>query len=116
MSDPKVLEVKKRVNLAADPDLMDPEAPRSARVEVVLKGGSTLSQFTPHAFGTKQNPMPTEVVNEKARDLLEPVLGAQRTEAVIQQVNDLENVSNIKDLMPFLTLTPEEMAGISFTH
>jgi 2-methylcitrate dehydratase PrpD len=116
MSDPNILEVKQRVNLVADPDLMDPEAPRSARVEVVLKGGRELSHFTPHAFGTKQNPMPTEVVNEKARNLLEPVLGPRRTESIIQRVNGLESESDIKDLMPFLTLKPEEMAGISFTH
>jgi hypothetical protein len=75
-----------------------------------------LSHFTPHAFGTKQNPMPTEVVNEKARNLLEPVLGPRRTESIIQRVNGLESVSDIKDLMPFLTLKPEEMAGMSFTH
>jgi 2-methylcitrate dehydratase PrpD len=116
MSDPNILEVKQRVNLVADPDLMNPEAPRSARVEVVLKGGRELSHFTPHAFGTKQNPMPTEVVNEKARNLLEPVLGPRRTESIIQRVNGLESVSDIKELMPFLTLKPEEMAGMSFTH
>jgi hypothetical protein len=60
--------------------------------------------------------MPTKVVNEKARNLMEPVLGPQRTEAVIQRVNNLESLSNIRDLMPFLTLKPEEMAGITFTH
>jgi 2-methylcitrate dehydratase PrpD len=116
MSDPRVLEVKRRVNLVADPELMDPEAPRSARVEVVLKDGRELRHFTPHAFGTKQNPMPTEVVNEKARNLLEPVLGPQRTETLIQGVNSLERVSSIKELMTFLTLKPEEMASIAFTH
>ena len=54
---------------------MNPEAPRSAKVEVVLKDGGTLSHFTPYAYGTKQNPMDTESVNAKARGLLEPVLG-----------------------------------------
>jgi hypothetical protein len=83
---------------------------------VVLKDGRELSHFTPHAFGTMQNPMPTEVVNEKARNLLEPVLGPQRTETLIQGVNSLERVSSIKGLMTFLTLKPEEMASIAFTH
>ena len=113
MSDPKVLEVKKRVNLIADPALMDPNAPRSAKVEVALKDGRTLNHFTPHAYGTKQNPMETKSVNAKARDLLQPLLGASRTEALIQQVNNLEAVSNVQDLLPFLTLRPQETGGVS---
>ena len=103
MSDPAVLAVKELVDLVADPDLMDPEAPRSAKVEVVLKDGRTLSHFTPHAYGTKQNPMETENVNAKARGLMEPVLGASRTEEVIRRVNALEGVANVAELMPSLT-------------
>ena len=116
MSDPEVLAVKERVELIADPGLMDPEAPRSGRVEITLKDGTALSHFTPHAYGTKQNPMDTETVNGKARYLLEPVLGSHRTEAVIQAVNSLEEMSDVRALIPHLTLTAEEMAGITFTH
>jgi 2-methylcitrate dehydratase PrpD len=116
MSDPQVLAVKQRVDLIADPALMDPEAPRSGRVEIALRDGSVLSHFTPHAYGTKQNPMDTDTVNAKARYLLNPVLGSQRTEAVVQAVNDLEHISNVRDLIPQLTLTAAEMQGIHFTH
>ena len=116
MSDPQVLAVKERVELIADPDLMDPEAPRSGRVEITLKDGTALSHFTAHAYGTMQNPMDTETVNAKARYLLEPVLGSHRTEAVIQAVNSLEDIANARELIPHLTLTAEEMEGISFTH
>ncbi len=116
MSDPVVLAVKERVNLVADPRLIDLEAPRSAKVEVVLKDGRTLNHFTPHAYGTKQNPMETKSVNAKVRGLLKPVLGPLRTEAVIQRVNGLEDMANVQELLPFLTLKPEEMAGISPTH
>ena len=116
MSDPKVLAVKQNVDLVADPTLMDPQAPRGARVEIVLKDGRTVEHHVRHAFGTKQNPMSSETVNEKVRKLMEPVLGPERTEEVIQRVNKLEDVSNVRDLIPFLTLKPEEMAGIKFTH
>jgi hypothetical protein len=71
---------------------------------VVLKDGRTLSRFTPHAYGTKQNPMKSESVNAKARDLLEPVLGPSRTKAVIEWVNGLEGVANVQELLPSLTL------------
>ena len=116
MSDPAVLAVKELVNLVADPDLMDPEAPRSAKVEVVLKDGRILEHFTPHAFGTKQNPMETESVDGKVRVLLQPVLGASRTEEVIQRVNGLEGIANIQELIPFLTLKPDELAMVSPAH
>ncbi len=116
MSDPQILAVKERVELIADPALMDPEAPRSGRVEITLTDGTALSHFTPHAYGTKQNPMDTETVNGKARYLLEPVLGSHRTEAVIQAVNSLEEISDVRALIPHLTLTAEEMSGISFTQ
>ncbi|MDH5535430.1 MAG: MmgE/PrpD family protein [Betaproteobacteria bacterium] len=110
MSDPAVLAVREKVNLVPDPALMDPKAPRSAKVEVVLKDGRTLNHFTPHAYGTKQNPMDTKSVNAKVRDLLAPVLGLPRTEAVIQRVNTLEGVANVQELLPLLTLKSQEMA------
>jgi 2-methylcitrate dehydratase PrpD len=116
MSDPEVLAVKERVSLVPSTALMDREAPRSAKVEVVLKDGRTVEHFTPHAYGTSQNPMDTENVNKKSRDLLEPVLGAARTEEIIRRVNELEKVSNVNELMPSLTLTPEEMARVRYEH
>ena len=116
MADPATLAVKERVTLIADADLMDRAAPRSGRVTVHLKDGQTVEHFTPHAYGTKENPMSTDDVNTKARNLLTPVLGSERTEAIIRQVNDLEELGNIRDLIPYLTVTAEEMAGIIPTH
>ena len=113
MSDPAVLAAKERVELIGDPGLADSETPRSARVEVVLKDGQTFSHFTPQPLGSWQNPMSIEDVNTKARDLLEPVLGTARTEAVIRGVNDLESMANVQELLPSLTLKPEEMASVS---
>jgi hypothetical protein len=71
-------------------------------VEVTLRDGRTVSHFTPHAPGTKENPMTTEAVNAKARDLMEPVLGAKRTEELIRRVNALEELRNVRDLRPLL--------------
>src|SRR5258707_2015092 len=102
MKDAKVLAAKQRVQLIADRGLMDPQAPRSGLVQVTLRNGQTVSHFTRHAPGTKENPMTTERVNEKARLLMAPVLGATRTEEVIRRVNALEDVSNVRELRPFL--------------
>lgn len=102
MKDPKVRAAKERVQLIADPKLMDPAAPRSGLVEVTLRDGRTVSHFTRHAPGTKENPMDTESVNEKARQLMEPVLGAARTGKLVQRVNALETLKNVRELRPLL--------------
>jgi 2-methylcitrate dehydratase PrpD len=102
MADPKVLAAKERVQLIADRALMDPAAPRSGLVEVTLRGGHKISHFTRHPPGTKENPLTTERVNEKARSLMTPVLGAERTEEVIRRVNALEKLNEVRELRPFL--------------
>jgi 2-methylcitrate dehydratase PrpD len=102
MKDPQILAAKSRVRLVADPSLMDPAAPRSARVDVQLRDGRAVSHFTRHAPGTKENPLDTAGVNAKARSLMAPVLGTRRCETVIERVNDLEQISNVRDLAALL--------------
>jgi 2-methylcitrate dehydratase PrpD len=103
MGDPKVLAVKERVQLIADRALMVPDAPRSGFVEVQLRDGRTVNHFTRYPPGTKENPLDTERVNEKARGLMAPVLGAERAEAIIRRVNTLEEVAAVREMLPFLT-------------
>ena len=103
MKDPALRAAKARVQLVADPALMDPEAPRSGRVEVTLNDGRTVSHFTRHAPGTAENPMDTESVNDKARILMEPVLGASKSRELIRRMNAIETLANVRDLRPFLT-------------
>ncbi len=116
MSDPATVAVKERVTLVADEALMNPAAPRSGKVAASLKDGRTVEHFTPHAYGTKENPMSTADVNVKARSLLEPVLGSERAEAVVQMVNSLEDLPNVRDLIPCLTVTGAEMARAAPGH
>ena len=102
MKDPAVQAAKARVELIADPALMDPAAPRSGRVEVALRDGRTVSHFTRHAPGTKENPMDTEGVNAKARSLMAPVLGAGQAEGLIRRVNALDDLGDVRELWHFL--------------
>jgi 2-methylcitrate dehydratase PrpD len=103
MKDPVIRAAKERVQLIADPALMDPAAPRSGKVEVTLKDGRTVSHFTRHAPGTAENPMTTEQVNAKARILMEPVLGRERADAVIQRVNAADALGDVRELVRFLS-------------
>jgi 2-methylcitrate dehydratase PrpD len=103
MDDPQVRAVKARVQLVADRALMTPDAPRSGRVEVTLRDGRTVSHFTRHAPGTKENPLDTAGVNAKARSLMAPVLGTRRTDLLIARVNALQDLDDVRKLRPFLT-------------
>ena len=116
MSDPATLEIKERVTLIPDEGLMDRAAPRSGKVSAVLTDGRTVEHFTPHAYGTKENPMSTEDVNSKTHLLLTPVLGKARTEAIIDQVNNIEQLVDVRQLMPLLTVSAEEMANVTQAH
>ena len=102
MRDPRVRAVQARVQLVADASLMDPAAPRSGRVEVTLRDGRTVNHFTRHAPGTRENPLDAKAVDDKARALIAPVLGAARAEAIIARVRGLEALANVRQLMELL--------------
>jgi 2-methylcitrate dehydratase PrpD len=102
MKDASVLAAKARVQLIPDRALMDPAAPRSGHVEVTLREGRAVSHFTRHPPGTKENPLSTERVSEKARSLMAPVLGAERTDELIRRVNALEELGDVRELRPLL--------------
>jgi len=97
-----VLAVKQRVQLVGDRALMDPAAPRSARVDVHVRDGRMVTHFTRFAPGTKENPLDTAAVAEKARSLMAPVLGAQRCDQVIERVNTLDTLASVRDLVRLL--------------
>ncbi len=100
MHDPNILEQRAKVSLAGDAALMDPAAPRGAIVEVTLTDGKKVDHFTKFPPGTKENPLSTEAVSAKARDLMAPVLGPEKTEKLIEQVNLLERVADVRALRP----------------
>jgi 2-methylcitrate dehydratase PrpD len=102
MKDQQVLGVKQRVQLVGDRALMDPAAPRSANVDVHLRDSRTVTHFTRFAPGTKENPLDTAAVAEKARSLIAPVLGAQRSQQIIERVNGLDTVVSVRDLVRLL--------------
>ena len=103
MKDPRVLAVKQRIELVADRALMDPDAPRSGRVEVTLRDGRQLSHFTRFAPGTRENPLDAEGVNTKVRDLMVPVVGVRRADDIIRSVHAIETFNDMKMFVSLLT-------------
>jgi hypothetical protein len=52
--------------------------------------------------GRSENPLTTVEVEEKARELLEPVLGQARTRELMNAIEKLETVASVRDLRPLL--------------
>ena len=102
MSDPAVVEVKKLVNLVADPELTAAKIMRQSIVEIITKDGTLLREHVVSVRGTAENPMTREEVEEKSQDLMIPTLGKDHTLELIERIWNLEQVNNIRELRPFL--------------
>ncbi len=98
LQEPTIRALSEKVEVVGDPALMTRDAPRSARVEIILADGRRLQHFTKFPPGTEENPLSTERVNAKVRDLIVPVLGASRADELIARLNDLENLADVRAL------------------
>lgn len=102
MQNPKVLEVRKHIELTGDDDLENALPSRQAIVEVTLRDGRRLRHHTKEVRGSSRNPMTREEVGEKAYFLCAPVLGSKRAPALIGTVWDIEKVENVRSLRRLL--------------
>jgi 2-methylcitrate dehydratase PrpD len=103
MHDPLMLAQRAKIRVTADAALDDPAAPRGAKVTVTLNDGTTFTHHTRFPSGTKENPLSVEAVNAKVRDLIVPVIGQERAERLIDQINHLESLKDIASLRALLT-------------
>jgi 2-methylcitrate dehydratase PrpD len=98
-----IVRERSKVELVGDRALMDPMAPRGSVVEVTLSDGRKLDHYTKFPPGTKENPLTTETVNAKVRDLIAPVLGASKADSLIERLNALETLDDLRKLRPLMT-------------
>jgi len=102
MQDPAILQQRAKVQLVPDPDLERHLPAREAIVEVTLTDGSRLTETVKAVRGTAENPMPREEVLTKCRDLMTPILGAERCDKLIQATMNLEKLRSVRELRPLL--------------
>jgi 2-methylcitrate dehydratase PrpD len=102
MSDPKVLAVRKLVELAGSQELQMAVPARQAIVRVDTADGRALSHRTTVVRGTARNPMDAKEVEAKALDLMAPVLGADRARELLAAVGDFESISEVSGLRRLL--------------
>jgi 2-methylcitrate dehydratase PrpD len=102
MQDPEVLRQRAKVRLLPDEELGRLMPRRQSIVDITLVDGTTLHEHVDSVRGTAFNPMTSDEVRAKARDLMTPVLGQASTSKLIEQIFGLEKVTDIRELRPLL--------------
>jgi 2-methylcitrate dehydratase PrpD len=100
MADPAVLTMRSRIEAVGDASLTDAERRWRCVMQVRLKDGRTLEHQTMAAKGSCENPLTREEEEAKALDLIVPVLGRARTEALLAQLWNLEKIGDVSALRP----------------
>jgi 2-methylcitrate dehydratase PrpD len=98
MKDPRILAVKSRIRLQLDPELTQARPRRQGIVEVHTKDGRSLRAHVKSVRGTADNPMSEAEVEDKARDLVAPVLGSDGCEKLLALVKNLEQLKDVREL------------------
>jgi len=99
IDDPAIQALRARIELRPDPDL-----PRRHPVVVLKTRDGNAREHATHAVrGTPDNPMSRDEVEHKARELMAPILGGERTDALIAAIWGLEKVVNVSELRAWLT-------------
>jgi 2-methylcitrate dehydratase PrpD len=102
MADPAVLAIRGRITVVPSPELTVAVPARQAIVAVETTDGRTLRHRTTAVRGTPDNPMETTEVEDKARDLMGPVVGAARAAQLVKAVASLERMGRVIELRPLL--------------
>jgi 2-methylcitrate dehydratase PrpD len=102
MKHPKVVALKKRIELIGDEELTRALPSRQGIVELKLKDGRTLKHHTKAVRGTSQNRMTRAEVGEKAHHLMAPILGSARARKLCDAVWASDRLSNMRKLAPLL--------------
>ena len=102
MEDAAVRRHRAKVKYVPDEELARLLPVRVAVVEITLKDGSRISDRVEAVRGTIRNPMTSDEVVEKARDLMAPVLGRDQTQRLIGAVLSLDTAPDLRSLRSLL--------------
>jgi len=99
--DPKVLDLRKRIETVGDPELTDAQRRWRCVMEITLRDGRVLRHQTMAAKGSFENPLTPSEENEKALDLLVPVLGKRRSQSLLDALWNFERLKDVRVLRRF---------------
>ena len=102
MRDPKVLAIRKLVELVPSQELQAATPARQAIVRLKRRTGARSAHRTYVVRGTAGNPMDAKEVEAKALELTAPMLGTARANELIATVNNLDRFGPVSGLRRLL--------------
>jgi 2-methylcitrate dehydratase PrpD len=80
-----------------------PQTDKSVRADAMAitiktKDGRSLEKYVQKALGSQENPISDAQMDEKARDLCKPILGAEGTEKLIETCRSAFALENAVDI------------------
>lgn len=98
MRDPRVLKLRERIRAVGDPGLTDTQRRWRCVMEVKLKDGRTLAHQTMAAKGSFENPLTPQEEEEKALDLIAPILGKQCSRNLLAALWNIDKINDVRSL------------------
>lgn len=102
---PQVLALKEKVRLIGDEEMERSGDRFQGLVEVTLRDGKVLREHVISCRGRPENPMSPEEVEKKAAWLLEPVLGKENADRIIDSVRKIESLQDVRNLTSRMTVS-----------
>ncbi len=103
MNVPEVVALRKKITVIGDPELTRARPEGQSIVQVTTRDGRLLEKRVTTFKGRSENPLSTDEVEEKAQELLEPVLKQPRTRQLMEAIDKLETLASVRDLRPLLS-------------
>jgi len=99
MRDPRVLKLRRNhIETIGDANLTTPLRRWRCVMEITLKDGRKLTHQTMAAKGCEENPLMRQDVEEKALDLMAPILGKKRSQTLISTLFNIETIKDARAL------------------
>jgi 2-methylcitrate dehydratase PrpD len=97
MVDPDVRELMTKIEAVADPVLSKGyPGQRAAQVDIETNDGRKLSHFQPYRKGDPEMPLTDDELNDKFRELAEPVIGAAAARTLLEQLWKTEKLPDVQ--------------------
>ena len=102
MRDKAVQAVRGRIELVPSPELSAAVPARQAIVEIELASGHKVRHHAKAVRGTPDNPMTTREIDDKALDLMAPIIGKERAGKLVAAVRSIDTMRSVRELRPLL--------------
>jgi len=104
MKDRKIIDLRKRITAVGDPKLTDAQRRWRCVMEIQLRDGRELKHQTMAAKGSFENPLTRAEEEEKALDLLLPILGKTRSRRLLDVLWNFEKIPDVRALRRLYSL------------